>query len=464
MIWSLFLNSILVSGLSTLCSLLLGFVGALGLATLPRVWRNTLLALAILALVLPPFLVTNAWLDLFGQTGRWRDWLPLDIYSLGGTVWVLTLLHWPITLLLLLSAWRQLEPSHLEQDTFLAGAALIKWLLWPLAGRALGLAAVLTLVLTLNHFAVPALLQVKVLPALLWVQFNTTFDYSEALRVGWPLWIGPVALLVVWKYRAIPWPSLHSSVPSRLFRRQLGPGWAWFCLVLLGIALLLSVGLPLTQLVLNTRTWSELEPVMRTACLPAWNSFRLAFLTAAVSMILALLSWRWRWGHLFWLPFLIPGVWLGVGLIQVLNWPVVRLFYPSMTMVVAAWTIRFLAPAWLAIRHAFQCADADLRDAARLSGASSWGMLRLVYWPQVGSSAMAAGYIIYLLCLWDVETLILIVPPGGETLALRIFNLLHYGHNAQVNALCLVLLGLALAPLGLWSAGRWLRRTLWMHA
>jgi ABC-type spermidine/putrescine transport system permease subunit II len=34
-----------------------------------------------------------------------------------------------------------------------------------------------------------------------------------------------------------------------------------------------------------------------------------------------------------------------------------------------------------------------------------------------------------------------------ETLALRIFNLLHYGHNSQVNALCLILLFVALAPL-----------------
>jgi DNA-binding beta-propeller fold protein YncE len=53
----------------------------------------------------------------------------------------------------------------------------------------------------------------------------------------------------------------------------------------------------------------------------------------------------------------------------------------------------------------------------------------------------------YLLCLWDVETLVLIVPPGGESLSLRIFNLLHYGHNSQVNALCLLLLALALLPL-----------------
>ena len=51
------------------------------------------------------------------------------------------------------------------------------------------------------------------------------------------------------------------------------------------------------------------------------------------------------------------------------------------------------------------------------------------------------------LCLWDTETVVLIVPPGGETLALRVFNLLHYGLLSQVNALCLILLLLAVLPL-----------------
>ena len=34
----------------------------------------------------------------------------------------------------------------------------------------------LTFVLALNNFAVPAILQVKVFPAEMWVRFNTTFD------------------------------------------------------------------------------------------------------------------------------------------------------------------------------------------------------------------------------------------------------------------------------------------------
>lgn len=46
-----------------------------------------------------------------------------------------------------------------------------------------------------------------------------------------------------------------------------------------------------------------------------------------------------------------------------------------------------------------------------------------------------------------MESIVIIQPPGGETLALKIFNLLHYGYAAQVNALCLTLLGLAVLPL-----------------
>jgi DNA-binding beta-propeller fold protein YncE len=50
---------------------------------------------------------------------------------------------------------------------------------------------------------------------------------------------------------------------------------------------------------------------------------------------------------------------------------------------------------------------------------------------------------------------VIVQPPGGETLALKIFNLLHYGYAAQVNALCLVLLGLAVLPLMVWATAKW---------
>src|SRR6266700_1950724 len=97
--WTLLQNSLLVSGGATLLAVLVGFGAALWLVALPLAWRNRLLVLAIVALVLPPFLVTNCWLHFLGLTGVWRSWLPLNIYSLGGTIWILALLIWPIPLL-----------------------------------------------------------------------------------------------------------------------------------------------------------------------------------------------------------------------------------------------------------------------------------------------------------------------------------------------------------------------------
>ena len=91
--------------------------------------------------------------------------------------------------------------------------------------------------------------------------------------------------------------------------------------------------------------------------------------------------------------------------------------------------------------------DTDLKSAADLFGLPWWQRWQHLFQPQASWAIVMVWYVIYLLSLWDTETVVLIVPPGGETLALRIFNLLHYGHHAQVNALCLILLALAMLPI-----------------
>jgi ABC-type Fe3+ transport system permease subunit/sugar lactone lactonase YvrE len=487
--WLLLKNSLLVAGLTTLLAASFGFAAALWLAGLERRWRHRLLAVAVMALALPPFVATNCWLHFLGFGGVWRGWLPLNIVSLGGAVWILSLLTWPITLLTVLSAWQRLEPSQLESDVAVSGGWLIRGLLWPLARTALAQAAVLTFVLALNNFAVPAILQVKVFPAEVWVRFNTTFDTVGALQLSWPLVVAPLLLLLWFARREFPWPRTEGPVPARLFRQQLGPGWFWFCGACTLLLCLLAVGLPLFQLVSVKRTWTELPGALAASQGALWNSFSLAAVSATTVLALGLfihtrrivplptpelpsgtpgrpfslrlsafgfrVSDLCRW--LAWLPFLLPGVLLGIGLIVLLNRPWFALLYQSAAIVLLAFVIRYLALGWNAVAHALQTVDRDLTDAARLDGATRWQMLRYVQWPQIAPQAAAAWYVVFLLCLWDVESMILVVPPGGETLALRVFNLLHYGHNAQVNALCLTLLALAAAPLVVWKAWRVLR-------
>ncbi|MEO7300158.1 MAG: hypothetical protein ABI042_16460, partial [Verrucomicrobiota bacterium] len=212
--WPLIQNSLLVAGITTVFSTLLGIFSALWLAGLERRWRKFFLTFAILTLALPAFLVTNCWLDLLGLTGIWRSWLPLNIFSLGGTIWILSLMNWPIPLFFVLASWRRLEQSQLEIDPLLTGNSLIKLLLIPTARTDIVQAAVLTFVLALNNFAVPAILQVKVFPAEVWVNFNTTFDYQSALKLCWPMIAAPLLLLFLFRERNVFWTAKRNEISA----------------------------------------------------------------------------------------------------------------------------------------------------------------------------------------------------------------------------------------------------------
>jgi ABC-type Fe3+ transport system permease subunit/DNA-binding beta-propeller fold protein YncE len=456
--WTLFQNSLLVSGLATLLSVAFGLMAAFWLFGLTPRWRTRWLAVSIMSLALPPFLVANCWMHYLGNGGTWHNWLPLNIYSLGGTVWVLALLTWPITLLAVLGAWRRLEPSQLESDMAVTGSALASGLMLPIARGALTQAAVLTFVLALNNFAVPALLQVKVFPAEAWVDFNATFDSLGSLKTSWPMILVPVLLLIWFRKREVAWPQVESPVTAKLFRQQLGATWSRVCGVVTVLLVAVSLGLPLAQLATTGRTWSELPNAIAAGQSAMWNSLMLAAASATLCVVLGLIGWRWPIGLALWVPFFVPGVLLGIGLIVVFNRPMFAAFYQSVGIVILAFGIRYLAIGWNGVARAMRVTDRDLTDVARLDGASRWQMLRHVQWPQISSQTAAVWYIIFLLCLWDVESIVLIMPPGGETMAVRIFNFLHYGHNPQVDALCLVLLGLAVTPLILWSVGRKIAR------
>jgi ABC-type Fe3+ transport system permease subunit/DNA-binding beta-propeller fold protein YncE len=482
MSWTLLENSLLVATLTTVLASLAGFGSALclaGMAPRPRRW---LLLGTVAALALPPFLVTNCWLDLLGATGVFHRWLPVNLFSMGGTVWILGLLFWPLSTVAVLTAWEPLEPSQLEAEALLRGTALVRWLLWPMARPRLSLAAVLIFVLALNNFTVPAILQVKVLPAVLWVNFNTNLQAGAALAAGWPLLAAPL-LLWLWLGRAgeAHWPRLEGGLSPQLFRRHLGRGWLLASRTAAAICFGLSVGLPLLQLAAGRRTWIELWPALAAGASALFHSVFFAAAAATLAVLPAVLWSPTDWvragrnprsspeggsrgGRLMraclWLPFLVPGIFLGLALIWALNRPALAWFYGSAAVVLLALSVRYLAPGWFGAAAALRGVDIDLLEAARLEGARGWALFRRIVWPQVAPQLAAVWYAVYLLCLWDVETLLLVLPPGGETLAARIFNLLHYGHSGQVNALCAWLLAAALLPLGLWHAGRALGRCL----
>ncbi|HKQ37779.1 MAG TPA: hypothetical protein VJ063_06850 [Verrucomicrobiae bacterium] len=450
--WRLLANSLVVSAFTTLLACGFGFCTAVCLSALRDRLRKTALFISVLALMLPPFLATNCWIHLLGATGIWRGWLPLNIYSLPGVIWILALMHWPITSLLVLGAWQKLERAYFEADPALRGVSLIRWLLFPSARPALAQAALITFVLALNHFGVPAILQVKVFPAEIWLRLSTQLDSPGAWAMSAPLIAISFCGLLLLRTRRkdIAWPAREGPAPASTIRMQLGPLF-WCCSAITTFVIVFSVGVPLAQIALDAKAWLELPAVFSATAASLRISLLYAVSAATACAILAATLWRWRFGWSAWLLFLTPGVLISTSLIPIFNRRGLDAIYHSAAIVIIALTARFLALNWHAARTAMLRVDRDILDAVRLETGSRWQTFRTAYWPQTATTFAAAWFITYLFCLWEVETIIMIYPPGGETLALRIFNLLHYGHIAQVNALCLLLLGLAVLPLLPWA-------------
>ena len=463
---TLLLNSLAVGLGTTLLALGAGLLVALAVAAAPR-GRGLLLGCTAACLALPPFLATNAWLDV---TADWRGLMSPEVVERGSlflTALTLASLLWPLTTFLVLGAWTKLQTELLEADPHLRGTRLLRGLLLPAARAELTVAAAITLTLALANFTVPVLFQVRVFTEEFWIRFNTQFDLAGALRATWPLLLAPLGLFWLLRRRDLVWPRLHSAGLPPMLGRQLG-GWRNGSLTFAVGWLLLALVFPLGRLAVSARTWTELPGAVAAGHAALLNTLLTALGTATAVTLLAVLwviapdrspsaragagsSWL---GRLAWVPFLLPGVFLGVALIALFNRPALSAIYQSLAIVFVALVVRYAAPGTMAIAAGVRAADPLLAEAASSLGASRWRVFRDTMWPQLVPSVMTAWYAVYLLCLWDVETVVLIQPPGGETLALRIFNLLHYGHGAQVNALCLVIVGLAVAPLVAWAVWR----------
>jgi ABC-type Fe3+ transport system permease subunit/DNA-binding beta-propeller fold protein YncE len=447
-------NSLLVAGLSALLATFLGALGGAFAATLNRPFRFALTCAAVASLTIPPFMVVNTWMNYFGLNGTWRVSIPFNLYTNTGAILLLTLLYWPISFLLVSSASNRIDPTSFEQEPGLQGFSFFRYILWPTFRPALIYSLAFGFVLTLNNFTVPTLLQAKVFSEEVWLSFSSNFDYLEALRLSWPLILGPLLLLWWIHSKPVRFQFRHQEICNLNIRRRLGLPFVLFAAFTTTVLILLSVAFPLFQIISSPRTWSQFWPAMEAGKFATWNSILFAGGSALVCVILAILLRNLRMPFVTWVLYLTPGVLLGIAIIWMFNRPILVTIYQSVAIVIAVFTLRYIAIAWSAGRAALLQSDRRLIEAVQIFGGNQWARFRYAEWPQTKFMVLVGFYLVFLFCLWEVETLILIVPAGRETLALRIFNMLHYGHAAQVDALCLWLLIIALAPIALYAVAR----------
>lgn len=476
MIWAALGNSLLVAVGTMLVSLGGGALVALWARTLNRWGQRAVLLASLVTLVLPSFLVTNTWLDWLGPlaTGPGASGTPL--FSVWGVIWILSLQYWSVAALALGAVWAGLPRSWMDIDPELNGVQLFRRVLYPTSRDALLWSALLIFTLSVNQVSVPALLQVKVLAAEIWTRYATDLDAWSAFGAAWPLLLPPLMVMSRFRGRSLRTPSWVVAADPKVWKRQLGRRAVVLARAGGGLIVVLSLGVPLLQLMSSRRTWAEL-PSAVTAGWPAMlTSIRYAATVASIALFLGL--WAYR-RFVFRRPgsvqgdeplpsdaaagalgvvFLLPGMLLGIAAIGVAGAVRSLPLYGTSALAILALVLHVALIGWLGARMALGRIDHAIRDSLSLMPLGWSDTILRVIWPQVGLACAATWYLTYLWVLWDVEVLTLLQIPGGETLALRIFNLLHYGHNDQVNALCLQLIFAAILPWLVWQVGSWVRR------
>ncbi len=467
--WTLAARSLAVAGLAATAATAIGL--AVGLApSLPAGRPRTVwAALALLPLALPPYVSAVGWIGLCsgeGGIGRILSWLgfgPPDVFlrSVVGCAWVHALAFWPCVALLVRAARLALDPAVEEAARLhLSPGRAWRRVLLPAVAREARAGAAIVFVLSLADFSVPSVLQVNVFALEVFTRFEQNYDHVAAAALSFPVLIA-VAVAIFLERR---W----AGVADRAFSPQARPfdspasGRAW---IALGLPLTLAVGIPVLQLLVDAGAPDAYVRVLLVAGRPLGNTLLLGFAGALwvglAGLVLALLvrgGARWLEGPAtaaLAASFALPAALVGIGLALVWNRPgLPGLVYGSPAILLLAYLARFLLVPFRLVCGGLASDELGAAlDAARLHGLPPAVTLFRVVLPSLTEHLRAASLALYVFIVGELATVVLVQPPGWDTVPVRIFQLVHYGYEREVAALCVVLLVAVVVPVAVaWTA------------
>ncbi len=417
--------------------------------------RVRLSVATLLPLVLPPFISAVAWIELLNGGGAppftahgllAQTGLSTPALGVLEASWVLALslfpcVSWPLCAALSRQSRELRDEARLVADL----RTVARHVTWPQVATSVLLGAAVVFMLAITDFGVTDLFQCPTYPRAVFMELQLSGNAHLAARVAAPLLImlGLVVLLITLAARRMPW---EFEVDDSPLAAQSAPRSS--CPVLL-----LGLGVPLVSLVWNgwsRAAWRNLSATVLAAQI--WNSMQFALAAALMSvtaaMVIALFVERWcpRWrGAVYALsvaPLAVPAPLFAAGVMAVTTNTDWRDTFVPLAFANAA---RWLPLALVPMVGVLRLADRAAEDAAQLDGETSWrAPLRVTMLPSIVTLA-GAGLLVFALSLGDVALASLLYPPGGQPLAVAIFDAMHYAHEPEVAVMCLVLVGLVSA-------------------
>jgi iron(III) transport system permease protein len=426
-------------------------IGALAGSLLWEIRSGLLSRLRWLVAVLvpvPAFLYAQAWMTLSAWLhvpGTIPEWLLSYWVQLGAFL--------PLGILLGMLAMASVDTASIEAARLIhPDIRVFRQIILPIAAPALGASGGLIFLLGITDYSIPSLFSMNVYALEIFSEFSASNEPARALLIAAPLLAVTMVALSLSGGR-----MRNLMMGTSLFQRRpeppVYPGW-FVSMQYAALGLLLLHSLVLTgMLVLNAAAMhAPAEPVLAAGA-DILTTFLIALAAALASLPLAYsvatgMNRPGRMGRIWWFlciaPLAIPAPLVGIGLIAVWNNPPIAWLYGTLAMPILAAMARFTPIAALIMLAQLRHSDPLLTDAARVfqqSRVESWVRIRL---PLLAPGLLASACVTFALAAGELGATLLVIPPGLETVTIRIYNYLHYGSSSAVAELGLVMMALML--------------------
>ncbi|HID38675.1 MAG TPA: iron ABC transporter permease, partial [Calditrichaeota bacterium] len=211
----LFRSTVLSFAVATLSTLIGGFFAfTLTKTNLPM--RGGLKLLFLIPLFISPYILAVSWVDFFILFKNGAQF----IYGPAGVIFVLSLILVPLSIIIISSGLINVDTRLEEAGLMMADyrTTLVKIVL-PLLKPAIVSSFVLSFVLAISEFSVPAFLSVNMLTTEIFMQFSAFYNYDLAVANSMLLIVICISLLMAERYYLAEAPFFSVSAKSSISKK-----------------------------------------------------------------------------------------------------------------------------------------------------------------------------------------------------------------------------------------------------
>ena len=477
------INTVGLSFAKTIPSLSLAILLAWICARTDTPYRGMLEVLITLPFFIPPILTAMAWgmlgnkqVGVINMAWQWMTGStssPINVYSYGGIVWHMMQYSTPFLFLFIVDSFRAMDPS-LEESSRMCGAS--RWSTFRRVTVLLMLPAIvssfmLSLIRGIESFesplffGLPAGITVITTEIYNAINHRATPAYQYATALSFAI-MALMFLLVILQWRVLRGRTF-TTVTGKGYApniTKLGP-WRWVTFGFCILFFIVTVVLPVGQLAVGSFfkffgfysydmfTFEHYVAVFQNK--DVWRAVRntmllgLAGATATMVLggIVAYVTVRTKWrgrqiiDGLAWLPWMMPGMVLGVGFLwafAMLPGPIP--IYGTIWALLLAYMALGTPIAVRVMSNAYHQLSFDLEECSRVHGASwwqtLWRILIALAWP-----SFAVGWVLtFFGILRELSASILLYSVGSEVLSVTLLKLWANGQAEQVSVIGLLMM------------------------